>query len=258
MVDRYLSDIYNKYRPDVMITNTENLTSGRGPALKHLDELEALGFDVFTGGNHIFQGPDDLTEYFDYPDCKQIRPLNYYSSRHFVVPGKGYKIIEKKGARILIVNLLSNTFMNTSVYNPFLAIDELLLSFEEKGEEFDAIFIDFHREATSEMYIMSHFLDGRVSFIAGTHTHVQTNDDHIMPNGTGMICDVGMCGGLLGSIGETAECRLPGALTGGISLFSRRPEQDMSTGVICGVYFEVEDKKCIKIEKIRITEGQHI
>jgi len=214
MVNKYFNELYTKYRPDVLIANTENLTSGRGAAIKHLDELESLGFDVFTGGNHIFKGPDDMTEYFDYPDCKQVRPLNFFDSHFYKVPGQGYKIIEKKGQKILIVNLISATFTGISVYNPYLAIDELLEKFKADGVVFDAIFVDFHREATSELYLMAHFLDGRVSFVTGTHTHIQTNDEHILPNGTGMICDAGMCGGLYGSIGETFESRLPSALTG--------------------------------------------
>lgn len=107
---------------------------------------------------------------------------------------------------------MSDVFMVEKMYNPFLRADEVLKQYEQ--EKLDGIIVDFHRETTSESYMLSMYLDGRASLVYGTHTHIQTNDEHILPKGTGMICDVGMTGALNSSIGQTYESRIAGFLTG--------------------------------------------
>jgi len=113
--------------------------------------------------------------------------------------------------------------------------------------------VDYHRETTAEIYAMSEFLSSRVSFIYGTHTHVQTNDEHILKSWTWMISDIWMVGPLHSSLGQTFETRLPRFISW-LNIFSARPEQDLWAGCLNWVYVEIEDKKCKLIEKIRIIE----
>ncbi|MFB0965697.1 MAG: YmdB family metallophosphoesterase, partial [Patescibacteria group bacterium] len=138
------------------------------------------------------------------------------------------------------------------VYNPFLKADEILASYA--GEKFDAVLVDFHRETTAEIYCMAEYLSGRATFVYGTHTHVQTNDEHILESGTGMIADVGMTGPLHSAIGQAFEGRLPGMVTG-ISMFSKKPEPLADgPGSLHAVLVEIEGGKCVSVEKIRIRD----
>ncbi len=244
--------IRSEFSPDFVIGNSENLTGGKGPTSAHVDDLRKLGFDCLTGGNHVFSHVDDLRSEFDRSDCIQIRPANYYEVPGYPVPGKGYRILEKNGARILVFNLLSGVFLKDQVYNPFLRADEILAEFPESS--FDAVFVDFHRETTSEIYCLAEYLTGRATFVYGTHTHVQTNDEHVHESGTGMIADVGMTGPLRSAIGQKFEGRVVPLVTG-TNLFSKKPESETSgPGVLNAVFVEVEDRKCVRLEKIRIRE----
>lgn len=251
MVEQYLPGIRAKYQPDFLVANSENITSGKGPSMKHIREMEALGFDVLTGWNHVFSHLQDIGEYINTPDSIQIRPANYFDAPGYQVPGKGYRIVERDGKKLLVLNIMSSVFMRDNLDNPFLAVDRILNSLGESN--FDAILVDFHRETTAESSNMTYFLDGRVSVVYGTHTHVQTNDEQIFPGGTGMITDVGMTGPLRSSIGQTFESRLPQFLTG-TALFGPRAEQVVGEGLLSGLYVEIENRKCVKIEKIRIRE----
>ncbi|MDD2516262.1 MAG: TIGR00282 family metallophosphoesterase [Candidatus Gracilibacteria bacterium] len=248
LLNKFLPGLKEKYDPDFIVGNSENLSSGKGPTLKHIKELEEIGFDCLTGGDHIFTNIKDIHNYLNNKNGIQIRPLNYFESKHFTAPGKGYKILEKNGKKILIVNLISGNLKDL-VDNPFLRVEKLL---EELKEKFDAIIIDFHKEFTSEGYMLSLFLDGKVGLVYGTHTHIQTNDEHVLPSGTGMISDVGMIGAYNSSIGQSYDSRIIGFLSG-LQLFAK-PEQDMGPGVLFGIYVEITKNKCVKIEKIRIEE----
>ncbi|MDD2487368.1 MAG: TIGR00282 family metallophosphoesterase [Candidatus Gracilibacteria bacterium] len=251
LVAKYISSLKDKYSPDFIIGNSENITSGKGPVLKHIIEMKELGFDCLTGGDHTFSNLRDIREYLEDKDSIQLRPFNYYESRLYKVPGKGFRIIEKDGKKLLVINLIGSAFIGGQSHNPFIKVDELLESF--KDEKFDGIIVDFHRETTAEIYAMSEFLSSRVSVVYGTHTHVQTNDEHILGTGTAMITDIGMVGSLHSSIGQTFDTRLPQFISG-LNIFGERPEQDMGLGCVNGIYVEIEDFKCIKIEKIRIIE----
>ncbi|NCP77265.1 YmdB family metallophosphoesterase [bacterium] len=212
--------------------------------------MKELGFDVLTGGNHVFSNFKDSGDIFSDPLSIQIRPANYSEHQDYPIPGKGWKIIEKNGQKLLVINIMSGTFMNDSVDNPFQSIEKILSGITEK---FDAIVVDFHRETTAELVNMAYFLDGKVSVVYGTHTHVQTNDERIFPKGTGMITDLGMTGPLWSSIGHTFESRLPKLLTG-TKLFGPKAEQVVGEGVLTGIFVEIQAGKCVYIEKIRIQE----
>jgi metallophosphoesterase (TIGR00282 family) len=249
---RHLPALKEAYAPDFIVGNSENLTSGKGPVPEHVTEFAALGFDCLTGGNHVFSHLKELAGELQKPDTIQIRPANYYDVPGYQIPGKGWRVCEKAGKRLLVVNLLSGVFLKDQVYNPFLKIDEILVSLQ--GERFDGIIVDFHRETTAESYCMAEHLSGRASFVYGTHTHVQTNDEHILESGTGMITDVGMTGPLHSAIGQAFEGRLPTFITG-VGLFSKKPEPlTEGPGVVNAVFVEIEDGKCRKVEKIRIRE----
>jgi calcineurin-like phosphoesterase len=134
----------------------------------------------------------DIQKYFEREDCNLIRPANFIQSEHYNLPGKGYKIIEKSGKKLLVIQLLGEVFMNHKVDNPFVKIESILS--EVSPESYNAVILEFHRETTAELYGMANFLDGRVAAVYGTHTHIQTNDAHILSGGTGLLTDVGMNG----------------------------------------------------------------
>lgn len=253
LLKRYLGDLLKKHSPDFTVANVENLSSGKGPTVKHLEELRALGIDAFTGGDHVFTNLEEITPYLDAPDTRLVRPANFYESKYARFPGRGELVLEKNGKRILIVNLISGIFLRNQVYNPFLKADEILSAHEAKKESYDAIIVDFHRETTAELYCMAEFLSGRTTFVYGTHTHVQTNDEHILASGTGMITDVGMTGPLHSSIGQKFDARLQAFLSG-VNFLGPKPEQDLGLGVVNAILVEIESRKCIALEKIRIVE----
>lgn len=249
---QYLPELRAQYHPDFVIANSENLTNGKGPIPEHLHELERSGVDIFTGGNHSFANMDFCADYMNTPNSPQLRPANFYDSKHYQLPGRGVWLFEKNGKKLLVINLISGNFLKDDVYNPFLKIDEILT--EHPLEKYDGIIVDFHRESTAESYCMAEWVSGRVSLQYGTHTHVQTNDDRILPSGTGAMTDVGMTGALNSSIGQEFSGWIP-TFVSGTGHFSGKKETDMGPGVVCGMFVEIQKGKCIQIEKIRITES---
>lgn len=252
LVERNIEDLKNQYAPDFILGNSENMTDGEAATPKHIHEFQAMGFDCLTGGNHSLSKTLEIQEELNREDTIQLRPANYYESPKYPIPGKGYKSIQKNGKTILIINLMSSVFMRDDVFNPFLKADEILAKFADT--KFDAILVDFHRESTAESYCMTEYLSGRTSFVYGTHTHVQTNDEHILPSGTGMICDVGMTGPLHSSIGNVFSGHLPGYLTG-VRMFNEKAEVlKNGPGSLHAVLVTIENGKCTEIEKIRIRD----
>lgn len=244
-----LPKLKSRYNPDFIIANWENLTSGRWPIEKHILEMKDLWVDLLTSWNHIWDNENRLNWYLDREDSIIIRPANYYESEFYKVPWVWYKIIEKNWLRLLVINLMSSLFLKDDMYNPFLKVDEILKSL--KDEKINAIIVDFHRETTSEIYALTHFLDSRVSFAYGTHTHVQTNDDMIFPNGTAMIGDIGMTWAMQSIIWASYETIKNRFITW---IIRWKMEQELYwPSVVCGTYLEIDDetKKTTKIEKIR-------
>lgn len=192
---------------DFTIINCENAAHGKGMTDKIFDELISLGVDAMTSGNHIW----DKSGF--YPtlnaETRIFRPANYLPS----CPGRGYGIIERKGKKLGILNLEGQTFM-PPIDNPFMCADDAIEKLKAKGGVNLPIFVDIHAEATSEKLVLAYYLDGRVSAVVGTHTHVQTADEKILPNGTAYISDAGMTGGHAGVIGVKYETVLPKFLEG--------------------------------------------
>src|SRR5690625_3479701 len=195
-----LNDLKQKYNPTVIIVNGENVANGRGINKDIYLKLMEKGVTAITMGNWTFSNKE-LVDFID--KSKVIRPANYGNA-----PGDGYKLININGKTLLVINLLGRIFMNANFENPFHTAKNII-----ENVKADYIFIDFHAEATSEKMALAHYLDGKVDAIVGTHTHVQTNDDRVFPNGTLYITDVGMTGPLDGIIGVDKDVVLTRFLT---------------------------------------------
>lgn len=183
-----LPKIKKELNIDICIVNGENAATGNGITYKIVHELYSYGVDIITMGNHTWS-KKQIFEFIDNEECL-IRPANYPSN----MPGKGSAIFYKGNKKIGVVNICGRTYFNNMQYEiscPFLTADEEI---EELKKNTDIILVDFHAEATSEKVAMGWYLDGRVSAVYGTHTHVQTADERILPNGTGYITDIGMTG----------------------------------------------------------------
>lgn len=187
---RYIKELIPEYGIDFCIVNGENATNGRGLSLSSCDELLAAGADCITMGNHTWSNPEITSFIDDYP---VIRPINYAEG----VPGKGAVILEKPCGKLGIINVMGRVYMDP-VDNPFTICAQAA---EEIRKETPNIFVDMHAEATAEKIALAYYLDGKVSCVAGTHTHVQTADERILPGGTAFITDVGMTGPINGVIG---------------------------------------------------------
>jgi hypothetical protein len=197
-VSQLLPGLRQQYGLDVVIANGENAAGGIGLTLSTARELFDSGVDVLTSGNHIW-AQKEIIPYLD-GEMPILRPLNYPPG----VPGKGHIAI----GQAAVVNLMGRTFIG-DFDCPFRAMDQLLAELEQR-----VIIVDFHAEATSEKVAMGRYLDGRVSAVLGTHTHVGTIDAQILPQGTAYVTDIGMTGPLDSVIGDDAEAVIQRFLTG--------------------------------------------
>ncbi len=194
---------FRKYTPqlreekgiNVVVVNGENSAAGKGFTRKSLDELYQGGADIVTSGNHVWDKKDVL-EFID-QEPFLIRPANYPGD----APGKGWCCYPFKAKNIGVMNLSGRAFM-PPLDDPFQKVEELL---REMARECDLIFLDFHAETTSEKIAMGWYLDGRVNGVVGTHTHVQTADACLLPQGTGYITDLGMTGPRCSVLGVETE-----------------------------------------------------
>ena len=187
-----LEKLVKKYQVDFVIANGENATHGKGLIEKHYYELLDAGVDCITLGNH-YLSKDQLLNYIDDADAL-VKPLNI-SKR---IGGAGSRLFEVNGVNIRVTNILGTAFMKEEVSSPYYSLKSLIDSLESE----DSIHIvDYHAEATGEKMCFAYAFDGLVSAVLGTHTHVQTNDAKILPNGTAFISDVGMCGAANGALG---------------------------------------------------------
>ena len=231
----FLPKIKQEYGVDLTIINAENIAGGIGVTPETAEELFTAGADVLTSGNHIW-AHKTIVPYLD-TEMSLIRPLNYPPG----VPGRGYTI--KKG--VLVVNLIGRTFMNN--YDcPFRAMDILLA---QMGNKHKVIIIDFHAEATSEKVALGRYLDGRVSAVLGTHTHIGTIDAQLLPKGTAYVTDIGMTGPVDSIIGDETENVLQRFLT----QLPYRMSAASGKSVLNAVLVRVDDMtgKAVDIERIQ-------
>jgi metallophosphoesterase (TIGR00282 family) len=187
-IAKHLPELKTRLKPDVIIVNAENAAGGFGVTEKIAQDFYSMGIDCLTTGNHVWD-QRELLGTID-RDPRLLRPLNYPEG----TPGRSsYLHSLPDGRKILILNVMARLFMEPALDDPF-ALTEKFLAQNRLGHTAKAIFIDFHAEATSEKMAFAQVFDGRVSAVVGTHTHVPTADDQILPKGTAFMTDAGMCG----------------------------------------------------------------
>ena len=235
---RTLPNLQEAENIDFTIINGENAASGMGMTSKIYNELNRLNIDVITMGNHTW-GKKDIFTFIE--DKKIIRPANYSKG----CPGKGYVNINKNGKKIAVVNLIGRTDMGVLSDNPFTCIDDIINTINV-----DIIILDFHAEATAEKIAMGYYVDGRITAMFGTHTHVQTADEKILEKGTGYITDIGMTGPEKSVIGMNIEASLKRFVT------SLPEKYKLAEGkcVLNGIIFEIDDStnKVKKLYRINV------
>jgi len=207
-VRNLLPKLKKSLKIDLVIANVENLAHGKGVTERTLNEIKEAGVDIFTSGNHIWKKRTEAEEIFKKQDFFLLRPANYPTG----VLGVGEKIfITENKEKILVINLIGRVFFKEDFDCPFRAIDKILKKY--KKEKLNAIVIDFHAEATSETRALGFYVDGRISAIFGTHSHVPTADAKILSNGTAYITDAGMVGAENSVIGVEKESVIQSYLT---------------------------------------------
>lgn len=224
---------------DFTIANAENSAAGNGITPFSAEHLFTSGVDFLTTGNHVFRRKE-VYDFLD--DCESvIRPFNFSASN----PGKGYTVVDTGFYKIGILNLMGIMYME-NLENPFLAADRAL---KELEKETNIILVDFHAEATSEKQALAYYLDGRISAFFGTHTHVQTNDNRILPGGTGYISDLGMCGVIDSVLGVDKSVVINKFINNMPAFFSQAKGECMINGCI----FTIDSKsgKCTSTETVR-------
>jgi metallophosphoesterase (TIGR00282 family) len=227
---------------DLTIANAENAAGGIGVDLKSANELLSSRVDVLTSGNHIWK-KKEIYQYLD-EHSDLIRPANYPEG----APGRGWCAWQnEEGLRALVINVQGRVFMPNHVDDPFRSVDAIC---RDRGRHSRVIIVDMHAEATSEKNAMGWHLNGRASIVFGTHTHVQTSDDRILPGGTAYITDVGMCGPLDSVIGMDKETVIKGFL----SQLPRQFEVAHQNVVLQGIIVDVDEDsgQAREIRRLRI------
>lgn len=241
-ISTYLPKLKQEYRPTVSIVNAENAAHGKGLTEKIYKQLLREGVDFMTMGNHTY-GQREIYEFIDEAK-RMVRPANFPSE----APGVGMRIIQINDIKLAIINLQGRAFMQ-DIDDPFKKVDELV---KEAQNVTPYIFVDFHAETTSEKNAMGWYLDGRVSAVVGTHTHIQTSDNRILPSGTGYITDVGMTGFYDGILGINRDEVIERFIT---SLPQRHVVPDNGRSVLSGVIIDIDKNgKTTNIERILIND----
>lgn len=238
-----IKSLIEKYKADFVVANGENMAGGKGINQAVSNEMFSYGCDVLTTGNHIWSKKEVLN--FIDSERRVLRPYNYSKSS----PGRGFNIYQKGDKKLAIVNMSGQVGM-IPCDNPFYAMEEIIGPLKEQTR---CIIVDFHAEATSEKIAFAYDNDGRISAVLGTHTHVQTADERILPFGTGFISDTGMTGPFEGIIGCDRETVINRFKTGISDFFN--PQKGLNQ--LNGVFLEIEEDtgKCIRIERIYEIEN---
>lgn len=231
-----LSKVKKENDIDFVIANGENSADGMGITSKIFKELLLAGVDVVTMGNHTW-GKKDIFNIID--NKKLLRPANYPKD----VVGNGYGIYECNGKKIAVINLIGRASMNVLSENPFIVADEII---EKIKNDVNAIIIDFHAEATAEKIAMGYYLDGKVTCVFGTHTHIVTADETILENGTAYITDIGMTGPKKSVIGMDVEASIKRFVT---TLPERYKVSDDKEIICNGCILNLNSESC-RVEKI--------
>ena len=243
---RHLPDIRARLKPDVIIANVENSAAGFGVTVKLAQDFLSLGIDCLTTGNHIW-GQKELVSTID-REPRLLRPLNYPEG----TPGRGFYLHTLPDQRkILIVNVMARLFMEPVLDDPFVTTEKLMAQYR-LGSSVQAAFVDFHGEASSEKMAFGHVFDGRLSGVVGTHTHIPTADDQVLPKGTAYMTDAGMCGDYDSVIGMKKELaiwkftrKIPGERLG--------PAEGEAT--VCGAFIVTSDTTGLALSITAVRAG---
>jgi metallophosphoesterase (TIGR00282 family) len=246
-----LPQLKTRLKPDFTIVNGENAAGGFGINEKIIHEITRAGADCITCGDHTFDQKE--TKFFLNSYKNVLRPHNMPDQ----LPGKGFAVFDvptKTGKKIAVIHNMGQVFMRFNVNCPFEATSKLLKTLR-LGIDVDYIFYDFHAEATSEKLAMAHFVDGKVSAICGSHTHVPTGDVQILDGGTANLTDAGMCGDYNSIIGFQAATVLP-------TFINKVKEDKFKTadgeGTLCGMFIEVDDKTGLAINADYVRFGARL
>lgn len=242
MVRMWLPGLINKYKADFVIANGENASDGKGCTEKEGLQLFNLGVNVITGGNHTWDKPQSQ-EYLK-KEPKSLRPLNYPRGTY----GNGYYIAETSKGKVAVINLQGRSFM-PMIDCPFRAAEALVNKIKDQVK---IIIIDFHAEATAEKIALANFLDGKISLLVGTHTHVQTADERIFPTGLGYITDVGMTGPYDSVIGMKTDAAINRFLYQTPQKYQSATENNHLSALFARI--DEETGKTVQIERIFIPE----
>jgi len=240
-----LPALRQRLKLDLVVANAENIADGAGITRKTANELFAAGVDVLTNGNHAWDKKEAL-EYIA-TEPRLLRPHNYPDG----TPGTGWFVANlASGHKLGILNLMGNVFMHPHLACPFAAAERALAA---KPDDVKMVLVDLHAEVTSEKMAMGWHLDGRVSAVVGTHTHVPTADERILPRGTGYITDVGMTGCYDSVIGMDTQKSLKRF----VQKLPERFEVAEGTGTICGVLLDLNEHSglCRNITRLRVSEA---
>ena len=236
-----IQDMREQHQIDFAIMNAENLAGGFSVTPQLCEQLFATGIDVMTSGNHIF----DKKEAIDYirKQPRLLRPANYPPN----TPGSGYWVGEVNGTRVAVMNVMGRVFMPPSD-DPFRIINEIIDSLPVEAK---VRIVDVHAEATSEKVAMGWHLDGRVSAVCGTHTHVQTADERILPGGTAYLTDLGMTGSYAGVIGMDKS----DVIARFTSVTARRAEHSTGQVRICAAVLDIDEDsgKATNIQRLNLS-----
>ncbi len=244
MVEQWMPKLITHFRPDLTIANGENIApNGRGITERLAESLFDVEVDIITLGNHTFDQRESMQ--LISTDRRIVRPANYPLG----TPGQGYMLCRAGDGQIAIINLLGRSFMG-DYDDPFRTADRILA---EIGDQTAHIFLDMHAEATAEKVALATYLSGRVSAVIGTHTHVQTADERILPGGTAFLTDVGMCGPYDSIIGFHKD----GVIQKFLSQMPTRFEVPQGEAQLHGVFIETDSRgRAVSIERISITPNR--
>lgn len=241
-VAHFVPKLREKWGLDMVFANCENAANGKGISTRVVKELLDAGVDAMTGGNHIYDVKEGF-EYLQSPDSKILRPYNFSSQS----PGKGAKVFNSpNGVKVGLMNIQGRVFMEPGVNLPFQSFDQAFLELQADS---DIMILDMHAEATAEKRGMGWYVDGKVQLMVGTHTHVQTADEEILPEGTAYITDLGMCGPHDSVIGMKKEITLKRMVH---QIPQRFEPADANDVRLNGIYCEIDlnKKKAVHIERI--------
>lgn len=242
---RALAELRTELKPDAIVVNGENAAGGKGIIPRLAREFMENGVDIITLGDHVWDQSDLIPWLPEVPNV--LRPFNLQPG----TPGHGSCIIDTPAGKLGVLCLLGRTFMRPGAENPFTQGYDEAIRLRDAGAH--AILVDFHGETTSEKIAMGYRLDGVASAVIGTHTHVQTGDERILPGGTAYLTDAGMCGSRDGVIGRDAESVLQGLITNLPNRFPIAGFPAMVNGVVVEV--DTSSSKATRIERItRIYE----